>query len=173
MDDENKLCLPKHGFDWDERCCNIEEILLEINYSKEVDGENVTEKKVIAFVRVLLKNGYSALDILFASDSLSDKVNFDSLIIREFLKSFLVKADKETFEYMLEYLNKRQVNAFIDYCLELPTDLQAVHLSALLFYNSTFSRFIELIYNERQLNPSDYPPLPPEAYYEAFFTRKL
>ncbi|MBA3239161.1 MAG: hypothetical protein H0T62_12545 [Parachlamydiaceae bacterium] len=169
-----------HKLSYADHCSCTEEIILEICSTENFEEMNtIREKKFKTLVRIFVENDISIARLLGSFFiGLSGNVNFNIIIIREILNNIIPKKDIKKIEKMfLSIWQDPSVNAFIDYCLELPKNCQAIYLSALLFYNSRsyigMAWNIRQIYKERELNPADYPPLTPEAYQEAFFTRKL
>jgi hypothetical protein len=178
-DEAIDLCLSKQfgtfhkKLKYSEKITSIEEVLLEICSPKEFQEDIVAEKKLDTFVRMVLSRDVQVGYFFNGSLKLSENVNFNFFILRSIFRCSIAKNDMKTLEKIFSCMwYPKLVNVFIDYCLELPKDCQAVYLSAHLFYNAT-SRSIHRIYEERQLIPDHYPPLTPEAYQEAFFTRKL
>ena len=161
----------------DEYVSDFEQILLEICHPKEPEEESVTQKKLRAFVRAFsFKDTAPVSTLLRASESLADKFNFDFLIIKEVCKHVIPKSSEKVKDVLYWIKKKRQVNAYIDYCLELPLELQTAQLSALLHSddlgNPLFSRY-PVMFRARKLNPRNYPKLTQEAYQEAFSSRNL
>lgn len=175
-------CFTYH--DESEMISDIKQILLEICHSKELEDENIIQKKLRAFIRAFSFEGAISLDMLFeAIENLGDKFNFDFLIMKELCQHVIPKSSGKVKEVLIWIKEERQVNAYIDYCLGLPMDLQTALISAWLHSSDEIvQQFLEFFseptpnsqfLKKRNLDPENYPKLTDEACQEAFNSRNL
>ncbi|MBA3238867.1 MAG: hypothetical protein H0T62_11060 [Parachlamydiaceae bacterium] len=157
---------------------DFEQIFLEICDPKGDEEESIKKNKLIALVRALsTRKDFLHLTTKDLLDTIFNQINkydftlnlgFISPMIKEIFKNAFRNSSKNDRIFIFIHIDsENKINAFIDYCLDLPLNFQMLQLCA--FRSFTFkNELINKVLVNRKLNPNAYPLLLLEAYQEAF-----